>query len=210
MYNEINYNKNNKAFSLIELSIVLIIMGLLVAGIMGGSSLIWSAKIRATVNQYYEYKTAYNSYYARYGHVPNEDPDKPGLIYKRTGFKYLYDSGFINEKPLVKIDDVNVQVLVSKLSNAVWNLGAYDMETFREDIGEINMLDIGAKWYFNEIGDAQQLNYKEAYALDSKIDDAKPDTGIAIAFTNYLVREYSFGDENSNERKTEMYFKMDF
>ena len=36
----ITNNTNNKAFSLIELSIVLIIMGLLVAGIMGGSSLI--------------------------------------------------------------------------------------------------------------------------------------------------------------------------
>ena len=49
---------NNKAFSLIELSIVLIIIGLLVAGITGGQSLIESAKIKAFMNEMDGYKQA--------------------------------------------------------------------------------------------------------------------------------------------------------
>ena len=39
------YSDNILAFSLIELSIVLIIIGLLIAGVTGGASLIESAKI---------------------------------------------------------------------------------------------------------------------------------------------------------------------
>ena len=44
------------AFSLIELSIVLIIIGLLVAGVTGGASLIQSAKTRALINEINNYK----------------------------------------------------------------------------------------------------------------------------------------------------------
>ncbi len=52
-----NY-KTILAFSLIELSIVLIIIGLLVAGVTGGASLIQSAKTRALINELNEYKQA--------------------------------------------------------------------------------------------------------------------------------------------------------
>lgn len=49
---------NNKAFSLIELSVVLIIIGLLVMGITGGSSLIESSKIRNLASEIDNWKKA--------------------------------------------------------------------------------------------------------------------------------------------------------
>ena len=52
------YSDNILAFSLIELSIVLIIIGLLVAGITGGASLIESAKVKAFYNSLSQYKQA--------------------------------------------------------------------------------------------------------------------------------------------------------
>ena len=53
---------NNKAFSLIELSIVLIIIGLLIAGIIGGQSLIESARIRSLINDFRYYEQSLYSF----------------------------------------------------------------------------------------------------------------------------------------------------
>ena len=68
-------NKNTSnffAFSLIELSIVLIIIGLLVAGITGGASLVRSAKVRAFMNELNGYKQAVSAFYASKGRLPGD------------------------------------------------------------------------------------------------------------------------------------------
>ena len=69
--------KNHKiinflAFSLIELSIVLIIIGLLVAGVTGGKSLIESTKIRAFANEMLSYKQAFATFYVTKGRLPGD------------------------------------------------------------------------------------------------------------------------------------------
>jgi prepilin-type N-terminal cleavage/methylation domain-containing protein len=45
------FSSKKSAFSLIELSIVLIIIGLLVAGVTGGSALIKNAEMRSVITQ---------------------------------------------------------------------------------------------------------------------------------------------------------------
>jgi prepilin-type N-terminal cleavage/methylation domain-containing protein len=71
----IRYNENKKysAFSLIELSIVLIIMGLLVAGITGGASLIKTAQLRSIVTETETYRVAFNTYYSQFNSAPPTD-----------------------------------------------------------------------------------------------------------------------------------------
>ena len=63
---------NNKAFSLIELSIVLIIIGLLVAGITGGQSLIGSAKIQSLIKEITEYKQVSYLFQMQKGRLPGD------------------------------------------------------------------------------------------------------------------------------------------
>ena len=70
--NSKNKNEENFGFSLIELSIVLIIIGLLVAGVTGGASLIESARIRAVANEVLNYKQALNAFYAARGRLPGD------------------------------------------------------------------------------------------------------------------------------------------
>lgn len=72
-------NHNIFAFSLIELSIVLIIIGLLVAGVTSGTSLIESAKIRALANEITSWDTTVNSFYALTDKLPG-DANRDGIF----------------------------------------------------------------------------------------------------------------------------------
>jgi prepilin-type N-terminal cleavage/methylation domain-containing protein len=65
-------SSKRRAFSLIELSIVLIIIGLLIAGITGGASLIKSASLRAAMGEARGYNVAVNSFYVQYDSLPGD------------------------------------------------------------------------------------------------------------------------------------------
>jgi prepilin-type N-terminal cleavage/methylation domain-containing protein len=60
------------AFTLIELSVVLVIIGLIVGGILTGRSLIEQAQIRGTVSAMDHYKQAYNAFVLKYNCVPGD------------------------------------------------------------------------------------------------------------------------------------------
>ena len=94
---------NSFAFSLIELSIVLIIIGLLVAGVTGGASLIRSAKIRAFMNELGGWKQAVNSFYASKDRLPG-DLNNLGVIGHGSGQTYTtssFPSPYIKTAPNV-------------------------------------------------------------------------------------------------------------
>jgi len=66
-------NQNQKGFTLIELAIVMIIIGILLGGVLKGQELIKSAKIKATASEIEAYKTAYWGYKERFGATPGDD-----------------------------------------------------------------------------------------------------------------------------------------
>lgn len=59
-------------FSLVELSIVLVILGLLTGGILTGQSLIRAAEIRAVSTEYNKYMTATQSFRDKYFGIPGD------------------------------------------------------------------------------------------------------------------------------------------
>lgn len=100
-----NYNNKSKkfqnifAFSLIELSIVLIIIGLLIAGVVGGQSLIESAKIINIITQFQNIEKQIYAFTVEKGREPG-DVNNDGLIdharnvqinYKNTDFAFPYN-----------------------------------------------------------------------------------------------------------------------
>jgi prepilin-type N-terminal cleavage/methylation domain-containing protein len=59
-------------FTLIELSIVLVIIGLLVGGILVGRDLIKAAEIRAQISQIEKYNTAVHTFQTKYNGIPGD------------------------------------------------------------------------------------------------------------------------------------------
>lgn len=78
-----------RAFTLIELSIVLVIIGLVVAGVLVGRDLIRAAAIRATIAEVEKYNTAVNTFKGSYGFMPGDmnaaEAAKVGLTRTGTG-----------------------------------------------------------------------------------------------------------------------------
>jgi prepilin-type N-terminal cleavage/methylation domain-containing protein len=69
-----DYASNRRGFTLIELSIVLVIIGLIVGGILVGQNLINAAAVRATISQIEKYNTAANTFREKYGYLPGDIP----------------------------------------------------------------------------------------------------------------------------------------
>lgn len=65
--------RNDKGFTLVELAIVLVIIGILLGGIIKGQELIKNAKYKRLYSLYREVVAATYSYYDRYGKYPGDD-----------------------------------------------------------------------------------------------------------------------------------------
>ncbi|MEZ5525721.1 MAG: prepilin-type N-terminal cleavage/methylation domain-containing protein [Pseudomonadales bacterium] len=65
--------KSQQGFTLVEIAIVLVIIGLLLGGVLGGQQLIASAKVKSQIQQIKEISAAINTYQDRYGVLPGDD-----------------------------------------------------------------------------------------------------------------------------------------
>ena len=72
------FSSKKSAFSLIELSIVLIIIGLLIAGVTGGASLIKSSQLRSVMGEARGYAVAVNAFNSQFNGLPGDFPTAIG------------------------------------------------------------------------------------------------------------------------------------
>lgn len=66
--------KEIKAFSLIEMSIVLVVIGLVAGAVFKGRELLENAKIRSIASDFQQYDMAVNNYQETYQALPGDDP----------------------------------------------------------------------------------------------------------------------------------------
>lgn len=189
-------------FSLIELSIVLIIIGLLVAGITGGQSLIDSARARAVMNEVENYRRAIDIYFAANGKLPGDElnngklGENSGNSYDGTDTKYSDcedDRSCVVYIDLDKegiLDYSNVSPQYGKMSSILKNVFyrfSYldDMGDYLDGLNAGNYLDLVAKYN-------GYIEPKLALNIDTKMDDGVYDNG-AIRGECYEYNDFESG-----------------
>lgn len=65
----------NQGFTLVEIAIVLVIIGLLLGGILKGQEMITQAKIKNVIADFSGVSAAYHGYQDRYRAIPGDDPN---------------------------------------------------------------------------------------------------------------------------------------
>jgi prepilin-type N-terminal cleavage/methylation domain-containing protein len=96
-----------QAFTLVELAIVIVIIGLLVGGVLAGQELIAQAKVRAQLKQFQDFDAAVATFRSKYDFLPG---DMPYQTAQRIGFQTSYIAGQVNPNGDGTINDFNGRV----------------------------------------------------------------------------------------------------
>jgi prepilin-type N-terminal cleavage/methylation domain-containing protein len=68
-----NMMRNEKGFTLVEIAIVLVIIGLLIGGVLKGQAMIQNAKTKRIVKSADELRAAVYTFYDKYGNFPGDE-----------------------------------------------------------------------------------------------------------------------------------------
>jgi prepilin-type N-terminal cleavage/methylation domain-containing protein len=87
-----------KGFTLAELSIVLVILGIIIAMTLKGFGVLDAARLRNELGKINKFQTAYSLYFERTGHILPADPLNPmpgGMLNGRLDVTPLYEYGLL-------------------------------------------------------------------------------------------------------------------
>lgn len=204
---QLTYEKLNiSAFSLIELSIVLIIIGFLVSGIAGTASLIETSKVQYFVNKTYDWKRNINTFYSLKGRLPGNLNNNYylGSLYTQNNnpFSDTQSQSYkIADFGISKYDTLSGSTSIS-YCGAFW-LDLYlakisDFQPTRQDLVNCNTIGTNLN-VFN--GDLRMLGPKTIIFNDNK--------GYWKAFLNAMKGVYFQFIDNDWHMKPRLFFKID-
>lgn len=185
--------KYQSGFTLIEIAIVLLIIGLLLGGVMKGQSMINSARVRSIANDLTGIEAAWISFQDRYRSLPGDFPnasthiaagavdgDANAIIdVAESGavWQHLASAGFIsgsfNGNAVGAITDTACDT--ATCPGNPFN-GFYKISNSNNALAAANSS--------HELSTGGNIPVEVMYELDLKIDDGKPDTGRLRAFNS--------------------------
>jgi len=173
---------NQKGFTLVEIAIVMVIIGLLIGGILKGQEMIKNAKVKRVTKQADEFRAAVISYQDRYAIYPGDDND-PNT---HTGATDLTAGNANGQVAVAEAPDLFMHLAAANLISGSYTTAAasYPKNAFG---GQAYMYYLAAQgktchWILFTLipGDVGRM-------IDSSMDDGTYDTGsirASEAYTN--------------------------
>lgn len=187
-------NKHNSGFSLVELAIVLIVMGLIIGGVLKGRELIESAKLKAVMAQVNEYRVATGTFMDMFDALPGDYSAAAEHIDSKLNNGN--GNGVIDGSGLDKSSEAGQFWQHLAASGLISNSGPAEGANLHFDRGAPSSKigggftirhEEGKHWFVlgaenGQNGDGALLTPAQAFSLDKKIDNGIPTSGKVMSF----------------------------
>ncbi len=207
------YIKKSEGFTLVELSIVIIIIGFLIAGIAAGQSLIKQGQLSAITRDLSSYKSAALLFKSKYDYFPGDLPNAssylPSVPAEGNGDgNGRIDSNFSNGTPLEDTYSWNhmslaglitgnfigglqgprMEIGVNAPTSPIGTNTGYFLHSSAPYVAEyLVYIELGSPDPANGFLDNAVMTSQDAFHIDSKIDDGKPSTGLLKAGSGWAL-----------------------
>lgn len=216
------HNSVRQGYTLIEMAIVLLIIGLVTGAVMVGKDLIEAAKVRSQVSQLEKLSAAVNAFKGKYDDLPGDmllakaaqlglasngvlcNPNRDGTFNGRTSCDPSYgpEYGFIySTEHLIFFPQLSSAKLIEgqyQFTSGTGTIGHYAPTLKLSDQAgpfPVTVPDFGGNWFMlnamsfasgscgwlTQCFPATALTPAQAYLIDAKMDDGKPNSGIVRA-----------------------------
>lgn len=203
-----------------ELSVVLLIVGLIIGGVLKGGDLIESARLKSLMSQINEYRVANNSFFDRFNALPgnyaNASNNISSQLRNGSGNGQISGSGLAPDSESASYwAHLSVSGLISAPSDIAptTKMGGYVTVT------SLQSSEMQGNWYLvgnsnGSINDGALLTPQQAFSLDSKNDNGNPRSGniqardgAGLASGSCVDAQGNYNIKNKNPACV-MYFKF--